>query len=44
VVDGQMSVGYHTVRFDASQLASGLYFYRMTAGQFTMTRKMMLVR
>jgi hypothetical protein len=44
VVDEVMPVGYHTARFDASQLASGLYLYRMTSGQFTMTRKMMLVR
>jgi hypothetical protein len=44
VVDERMPAGYHTVRFDASQLASGLYLYRMTAGQFVMTRKMMLVR
>ena len=36
--------GYHDVRFDAAGLASGVYWYRLTAGNYTETRKMLLVR
>lgn len=36
--------GGHTVNFDASALASGLYYYSLTAGDFRQTRKMLLLR
>ena len=38
------STGRHTVSFDASRLSSGVYFYRLSAGKFTATRKLMLVK
>ncbi|TKJ42435.1 hypothetical protein CEE37_01775 [candidate division LCP-89 bacterium B3_LCP] len=44
VVDGYRSAGYHEVIFDASQLSSGLYFYRIQAGNFTDVKKMILVK
>jgi 1,4-alpha-glucan branching enzyme len=49
LVDRTMEPGTHTVRFDAGDasgrvLPSGVYFYRMTAGSFTRTRKLVLVR
>ncbi len=36
--------GQHSVRFDGSNLASGTYIYRLTAGDFVQTKKMMLTK
>jgi len=44
VVNDEMNAGYHEVQFDASNLASGLYFYRMRAGGFTETKRLLLLR
>jgi len=44
LVDGQMSQGSHSVTFDAAQLGSGVYLYTLTAGNFTETKKMVLVK
>jgi endo-1,4-beta-xylanase len=38
------SSGRHTVKFNATDLPSGMYFYVLRAGKFTTTRKMLLVR
>ncbi|MBK8551555.1 MAG: CHRD domain-containing protein [Ignavibacteria bacterium] len=38
------TAGYHTVDFTASNLASGIYFYMIGAGDFQMTRKMMILK
>ncbi|MCB2199912.1 carboxypeptidase regulatory-like domain-containing protein [bacterium] len=44
LVDGRMQAGYHNVSFDASRLASGVYFYRLQTPAFTKMRKMVLVK
>jgi hypothetical protein len=44
LVDGVQSPGRHEVVFDAHGLASGVYVYRMTAGNYVATRTMALVR
>ena len=44
LVDRQKDAGSHSVNFDASEFASGLYLYRIQAADFVKTRKMMLVK
>jgi hypothetical protein len=44
LVDGNLEAGEHEVNFNASNLASGTYFYRLTSGSFTDVKKMMLVK
>ena len=44
LVDGAMERGRHSVTFDASHLGSGIYFYRLTAGEFSQMKKMVLMK
>ncbi len=42
--DGIRAAGYYTAVFDGTKLASGVYFYRMRAGSFVQTRKLLLTK
>jgi hypothetical protein len=44
LVDEMQGAGTHSVTFDGSKLASGLYFVRMEAGDFNAVQKMMLLK
>lgn len=44
LVNGMLNAGHHAVTFDARRLASGLYFYRINAGDFSSVKKMMLLK
>jgi len=44
LVSESQQAGYHKVIWDASNLPSGIYFYRLQAGDFIETRKMILLK
>ena len=44
LIDGSRTAGEYSVRFDARNLASGVYFYMLQAGDFTLQRKMTLIK
>lgn len=44
LVDEFKKKGHHSVKFEAGNLASGIYFYTIQAGEFRQTRKLLLVR
>ncbi|MCB2204465.1 T9SS type A sorting domain-containing protein [bacterium] len=44
LVDGLQSSGNHKIDFDASQLAGGMYMYRLTVGNESVSRSMMLIK
>jgi hypothetical protein len=43
-IDGFVKSANNEIIFDGSDLASGLYFYKITAGNYTKTRKMVLMK
>lgn len=44
LVENQLTAGTYSVNFNASSLPSGTYFYRINAGEFIETRKMILIK
>ena len=43
-VNGKQNAGNYEVSWNASGMASGIYFYRLQAGEFVQTRKMVLLK
>lgn len=41
---GNYEAGYYSVTVDASDLSSGVYFYRMTAGNYTAVKKLLVMK
>jgi hypothetical protein len=44
LVEERQEAGYHSLDFNAKNLASGIYFYQIEANDFSQTRKMILLR
>jgi photosystem II stability/assembly factor-like uncharacterized protein len=44
LLDQQMKAGHHEVKFNAENLSSGVYYYRIEAGEFQDVKKMVLLR
>jgi len=44
LVSGQLPAGFHDIEVDASQWSSGVYLYKLEAGAFVSSRKMLLIK
>jgi hypothetical protein len=44
LVNGVQEPGYKSVEWDARSMSSGVYFYRIRAGEFLQTKKLLLLR
>ncbi len=44
LVQAEQEAGYYELKFGATELSSGVYFYRMQAGGYVATKKLLLIR
>ncbi len=44
LTNGRLEAGYHSFDFDASDLPAGIYTYRLSAGEFSSAKKMVLMK
>ena len=44
LVNEELKAGSHEATFDATGLASGVYYYQLRAGEFTQTKRLLLLR
>jgi len=42
--NGEQEAGYHQIRVDGSRLSSGVYFYRLQAGDLMATKRFVLLK
>lgn len=44
LVNAQKEAGYHRLQFDARRLATGVYFYKLSAGNFSAAQKLVVIQ
>jgi len=44
IADRDYAAGNHSIYFNGANLASGIYYYKIVAGDFTQTKKMVLLK
>ena len=44
LIDRTLSAGQHNITFNADHLSSGVYLYRLSAGSFSSTKKMIVIK
>jgi len=44
LINKEMPIGNHTITFNASTLPTGIYFYRLLSGNYSETKKMVLIK
>ena len=44
VTEGEHESGFHSAQFDGSHLSSGVYFYKLTSRDYTLTKKLILMK
>jgi 2-keto-3-deoxy-6-phosphogluconate aldolase len=44
LVEGNLEAGSHAVTFTPRDVAGGIYFYKLTAGKFSQTRKAVVMK
>jgi hypothetical protein len=44
IVDDELAAGSYNIHFDASSLSSGMYVYRLVAGEAVLTKRLLVVR
>jgi hypothetical protein len=44
LINKEMGAGYHEININASNLPSGIYFYKIQSGEFNQTKKMTLMK
>ncbi|MEW6006355.1 MAG: T9SS type A sorting domain-containing protein [Stygiobacter sp.] len=44
LVNERQPAGNYEVKFDGSNLSSGIYFYKLQAGEFSQTKKLLLMK
>ena len=44
LVDRELTAGYHTAKWYAGNIASGVYIYKLTSGNKSLTQKMLLMK